>query len=878
MPENVPLFSPEETRESQATTLHYMRAMESLLLAKLKTYDDIGCKSKDLESITKRRIAQETHFTNTILTSQRDLQKEAAEAAFVTAGVEQREFGIVQKGGHERILMYEKYLELVEKGRNLEKEIAERKFKEDTKWGTFSSKVLKDIFGLKVKEYDMTKSITEELQKYPYNLGAWAGILGVIITYLSGAYELFKKFDTAAWNFRKAMAFTRDDAVGFRKTAEGLAIEFAHVGVTIDSAYKSQLALGKEMGSIYSVSNDLVKTTAILSAQLGVSEEATAGFLHNMAAISKSTMQAQQDMVYIASNLASAAGVPLDAVMKDVSNRTDKTLTMMSRIPNVVLRTAIEARRLNTTMNEMARASRSILDFQENVNAEMDASVLSGRSVNMQRARELAYRRDLEGSTKEIIRLTKQMNFENLDVFQQEAFARATGHSVDELLRMVTAERQWEKARRDPTLKGKVEAYEKLRKANAAILKDSSMQRKLMVEQKNNQERIVAIQLKWQQIMMKIQGPLLFVIDKLLEFVANHLEAVLAIGGIFTMWKYGAKIITNISTILENIRLKMLSIGSSTARLSGFLGGLAKFAMRWLLPITFAWNIFKGIKNILNDKTLMGTEGFFAFNGKLILRALGAIGKALWNTINDLAFGLPGALLSGLGSVIESIFGTLVSPFKKAWVWLSETFLGSSPSKLGLSIVKGITSIGSILYDAITSPFRNAFRWVTENIPLVGKLIKGLWGGSSPSQIGLSILNGITSIGSILYDAITSPFRNAFRWVTENIPLVGKLIGKLGGSSVETKAMNTYVPAVTVSPKGTQLNPTAKETPDTLAKENNGEELLSTMKDLLNEVKTLNKNLLDGKIKSPVFLDSQELSCQIDRQTSFRRGFGVNTV
>ena len=50
----------------------------------------------------------------------------------------------------------------------------------------------------------------------------------------------------------------------------------------------------------------------------------------------------------------------------------------------------------------------------------MEASVLLGKSMNLQKARELAYHRDITGLNKEIVKLAKDANFEQLDPFQQD--------------------------------------------------------------------------------------------------------------------------------------------------------------------------------------------------------------------------------------------------------------------------------------------------------------------------------------------------------------------------------------------------------------------------------------------------------------------------
>jgi hypothetical protein len=245
----------------------------------------------------------------------------------------------------------------------------------------------------------------------------------------------------------------------------------------------------------------------------------------------------------------------------------------------------------------------------------------------------------------------------------------------------------------------------------------------------------------------------------------------------------------------------------------------------------FAWNIFKEIQKILGDKKLMGTEGFLAFNLKLIPRALGAIIRALWTTINDLFLGLPGLIAKGLAAAGSYIFGALLDPFKKAWDWLGKTFLGKSPSELGLRIVEGITSVAGMIFDALSKPFRMFLAWVVDKIPFISKYSEKIRGGFT------------------------------------------------GGGAVETKATAAYMPAATITPTGTTVVGGAAGKPAAAAAQAYPEiDLMTetTGKSLLNAILGLRDDMTSGKIA--VYMDTQLVSATIARQTEFRGGFGTNNV
>lgn len=651
--------------------------------------------------------------------------------------------------------------------------------------------------------------------------------IGPLLYFLGQAWELFKSLDKSAASFRQTMGFVRTTASDLRKVAEQTAIDFMHVGVNIEGAYAAILGLSKEMGSAHAVSKELVKTTAILKAQLGVSEEASAGFLRNMAAIAGSTMEAQKDMAFMAGALSNAAGVPLPAIMKDIASKSNTTLTMMSRLPNQVIRSAVELRKMGTDLDRASKSSREILNFTDNVNAEMEASVLLGHSINLQKARELAYRRDIAGSTREILKLTKSISFDKLDVFQQEAFARATGKSVDELYSLVQAEKQWEAARKDPNLSKRVAEYEKLKASNNAILNNQARQLEMMVLQRSNQERLTAISQKWSQILASAGQLFLPIIDTALDLVIPIMDVARGIAGWYTAFKAFGGLLTPIVDIVGSIFgwVKAIgvaggTIGSIFAKVGGFFGKIFGFVAE-----LFPWvgRIFGIFGKFLGPIGLIITAVQFVVN---LFKRLHGIGDAFKE-------GILNGIWFGIKAIGGALYDTLLKPFVDAWNWIKGIFVGKSPSALGLGLVKGITSVAGMLLDALTYPWRKFFAWVLDKIPGMSKYATGLREGVG-GFLSKSV-EGETKAGALNGEKIT--------------PAANKVPG------------TTATPATEAAQAGTTA---AVEFPDKVFSE------------MLAEIKNLNANLQSGKIG--IYLDGQLLSATLARQTEFRGGFGVNKV
>ena len=702
--------------------------------------------------------------------------------------------------------------------------------------------------------------------------------------YFKQIASLFKSMDKSAFEFRMKMGAIRDNVKGLRDMAQSVALEFMHVGVTIDGAYASILALGTEMGSVHVVSKSLVETTALLKSQLGVAEDISAGFFRNMAAVSKTTMQAQKQMAYVTAELSQAAGVPFPEVMKDVAKLSGDALAMISRIPTQIIKASVEARRMNTTLADMAKASRSILNFTESVNAEMEASVLLGKSINLQRARELAYRRDLVGATKEIVRLTRSIDFENLDVFQQEAFAKATGRSVEELLKMVQAEKEIESARRsgDPAVRAQLAAYEKMRDANAETLKSSSKNLEMIIRQRANQERLTAISNKWNQIVAQAASAFLPVVELFLTIVPYAIDFV--------------RILFSAYAILGSIGLAVTNIGLVMSKLTSFslpLFELFVNIQRFGFKILSVFNMFKASAIVIGGMITKWLGPLAKFVSPF-LKLLGPIGWII--TAGQAIYGFIKGWNEETGSFGEKLKSGVMGALRAIipgfdWIVEKLTWLWEAIGPIGRGIFKWLNPIGLMISgigwlidnvgnigDAIISTFDNA--WT---------VVKG-WFGASPSDIGMSIVNGITSVGSMLVTSLTSPFQAAFAWIADMIaklPFMGGIAEKLrglnpfGGGAVEKRAGEGVGNVSTVTATGRTVGGTTTDTEATSAEkaaDSTGilEKILASNCEVVAAIKDLTETMRNGGIG--VSMDGQLLSATLARQTEFRRGYGVNKV
>lgn len=263
---------------------------------------------------------------------------------------------------------------------------------------------------------------------------------------LKAILDRFFELDEAAGQFRKDTGFTIDQMSEIRNIAEKTNVQFRAYGVTIKDAYLSAASLYKAFGNANQISQELVDSSALLNKNYGVANDISAGFLVNMKTIGGYTDKQASSAAAYAINLAKASGVPLSDIMKDVAEASEEARAMVGGLPDRLIKASAAARRLGSDLNASAKSARGLLNFEESINAELEASVLAGKNLNFMDARRKAFAGDIAGAQEETLRMIQSIgDFNSLNVLQQEAIAKASGYGVGEIQKMVQAQKNLSK-------------------------------------------------------------------------------------------------------------------------------------------------------------------------------------------------------------------------------------------------------------------------------------------------------------------------------------------------------------------------------------------------------------------------------------------------
>lgn len=515
---------------------------------------------------------------------------------------------------------------------------------------------------------------------------------------LEKGYENFKAFDKSAVDVRKNLGALPGQANVLENRLKTITVDMMNLGATFEDVAKSINEIANEFTGLVAQDANLLKTTTALAKQFGVAEGTSVKFLKTLGGISGNSASSQRSMIGFAQKMAQASGVPLGKIMEDVANASDDVRVYVGNSAVSMIKAATAARMMGIDLNKAASSAEKLLQFESSISSELKASALLGQNINFNYARQLSFNKDIIGANKEILKITKQVNFNQLNPIQQKAFADAAGKSVSELQDMLTQEKNIQLVRNGTNEKAKkaLADYERMMQLKDEEAKNEGKVAEQQILQRANQEKLAQIQNKFNQLMSELAEPVMEVLDGFLTiatyalpFITSSLIPIL--GFIKPISTYIVEIGTKLLTwgrAMSIFGSKFLAIGKIIGTVAKFAGSFMKIFGTKIPVIGQIISALLFIRNYIRDVKRMFEEG--GTWGEMIVKGLLLIPKA----------------------IIEAFL-----PFDIVKKTLDEWFFGKSPSKAGKLIAKGFSSIGPELQDSLTSPINSAYKDIENMSP-----------------------------------------------------------------------------------------------------------------------------------------------------------------
>lgn len=677
----------EEEMSYELMSLEYQIRQTKEVLRERKKITEEASKTSSIE----RRITTSLEQRKNLLEQRLKIVSSIfdIEQALLNKNLTKKEAGVLRA----RILQHEAELrqnEFALKMEELKSEEIQRRLERRKKAAQEASdnsiKFINDIFGA------LNLKLVEFFNKFKSS--SYRFIKFFAITLTSEILQVFAHLNKEFNDLRKNLGLIRSDVssgklFGITTGLQNIYSSLYRYGVDLQHITQSVEDISNITGGFNNLNKELLSTSSLIAANFNVSTKAISGFLSKVSGLSKVPLQTSKNVLLFAREITKELGVKYSDIISDISEMGDTTLSIISRIPSKMVLIASELRKMGTTINTVSQSAERTLDFMENIQEELAASVLIGKNINLQEIRRLYYQGELSKAYEEILKIAEQIHFEELNFYQKKQFAQATGLSVENILNSLQIKRNIELSKQKGILSKEIEIIEKAKRLKEEDLQKEGELNEKIIKRQANLARIEMLNREFQELFIELGSLLYPVVDTLLKISILLIKISKLAIPLIAVFSAISKISPPIQSMFLGIGKTIVNIGKNIASWGAELKNYGKIISKLAAPLTF----------ILSKLPMLFR--FLGIFGKVFTGPIGWI-----ITLGDVIHAFFKNLEEGKG-ILESLFYALIKPFTDVYEFIKGLFFPGSPSKVGKEIIKGFENTGEVLEKVLPKPWES---------------------------------------------------------------------------------------------------------------------------------------------------------------------------
>ncbi len=248
--------------------------------------------------------------------------------------------------------------------------------------------------------------------------------------------DTFVKLDKSAGEFAKSQNMTYQDALKARESYSSMAASSGDLALNASNLMETQTAIGEQLGTNAKLNEADLKTFTKLREQAGFTNEELMGIQQLSLVNGKSLEQNTKEILGGAKAFASRNKLVVNEkqVLKEVSKASAALKLSLGGSTKAIAESVVQAKKFGLTLEQTEKMSQSLLNFEDSIESELSAELITGKDLNLERARGLALNgKTAEAAAEIAAQVGSSAEFGKMNVIQQEAIAKAIGMERNEL-------------------------------------------------------------------------------------------------------------------------------------------------------------------------------------------------------------------------------------------------------------------------------------------------------------------------------------------------------------------------------------------------------------------------------------------------------------
>jgi len=306
------------------------------------------------------------------------------------------------------------------------------------------NKVLDDVKE-KIKEIEKAEGkVVTKSEAMKMTLGKMKGVVkesltdplivtGFLVEQLVSA---LKAADTSTGDLAKAFNISYNEAANVREELIEIGNLSGNVALNAKALQESMVAVGVSLGSNAKLNKEDLITFTELREMAGYTNEELVGIQKLTLATGGNLKDNVKQFLGTVSalNAQNKLTVNEKQLLKEVSNTSAAIKLSVGGTTEGLAKAAFQAKQFGINLQQADGIASSLLDFESSISNELEAELLTGKDLNLERARLLALNNDSAGAAAEMLKQIKgSAEFTKMNRIQQESLAKAVGMTREDL-------------------------------------------------------------------------------------------------------------------------------------------------------------------------------------------------------------------------------------------------------------------------------------------------------------------------------------------------------------------------------------------------------------------------------------------------------------
>jgi hypothetical protein len=314
--------------------------------------------------------------------------------------------------------------------------------------GNAAAKAGNYLVGLSEDSGNLVRGLTGGIADMARKIPLVGGLVGGLIDGFSALLDLVLGVDNMIVQTGRQLNLSAESARGLYRGLAAASQAAGDIYTTGKKLLQSQLELTQQTGITNQFNLEILRTNIKLKEFAGLEADARARIAESAQITGKSAEGTVKSVLGQVKGLQRAIGVSFQyqQVLKEVSNLGGYLGLQFAKYPEKLTKAFLTSKALGLELKQLDGMASSFLDFESSISKEFEAQLLTGKDINLSKARELFLNNDLAGAAAEIAKYTGDAaGYSKMNRIQQDSLAEAMGMSRDQMADMLKQQELYSK-------------------------------------------------------------------------------------------------------------------------------------------------------------------------------------------------------------------------------------------------------------------------------------------------------------------------------------------------------------------------------------------------------------------------------------------------